>query len=255
MIELLSNFDPILDTLDIVVVAFLVYRLLVIVQGTRSVQIIYGFLVVFGAMALIELAELTTSLWLLNNILRELPLIVVILFQDEIRGALMRLGRGRFSYGRDGDDSQYIVEETVRAFSEMAQRRIGALVVFERKTGLADFAERATEVDAKLRAPILTGLFQTTNPLHDGAVIIRDGRIAAASAVLPLTERIVPAYFGTRHRAALGITEISDAIVIAASEERGELTLFVDGTFAENLSIDELRQQLYALLGINPRSH
>lgn len=253
MTELLGRFNPVVDVVDILVVAYIIYRLLLMVRGTRTVQTLVGFAVIFVGYALIELLELNTSSWLLRNMFRDLPLIIIILFQDEIRSALSRIGRGGWFYVTGIDDNQRIVDETVKATTELAAQRTGALIVFERKDGLADFAERAEEVDSRLSAPFLIGLFHPRHPLHDGAVIVRAGRIAAAAALLPLSDQQAPGYFGTRHRAALGLSERSDAVIVTVSEERGEVSIFVDGAFEENLKPDELRQRLYSLLGIRKK--
>jgi uncharacterized protein (TIGR00159 family) len=236
-----TNFDPVRDTLDVLLVAIGIYWLLLLIRGTRAIQILVGL----GALILLRVAadffELLTLAWLLDNFLGPAVLIVVILFQADIRRGLSRLGRGFFPSLSERQESQ-IVEEVVRAVQALAARRHGALIVLERATRLDDQIEAGTALDAAVTKDLLTSLFLPGSPLHDGAVLIQQGRISYAGAILPLTLRTdLPEGVGTRHRAAVGITEETDAVVIVASEETGAISVVMGGEMVRGLDAPRLR--------------
>jgi diadenylate cyclase len=188
--------------------------------------------------------ELLTLAWLLDNFLGPAVLIVVILFQADIRRGLGRLGRGFFPRLSERQESQ-IVEEVVRAAQSLSARRVGALIVLERRTGLDDQVESGTPIDAAVSKDLLVSLFQPTSPLHDGAVLIQQGRVSHAGAILPLTLRTdLPEGVGTRHRAAVGITEETDAAVIVVSEETGSIAVVMSGDMIRGLDAPRLREVL-----------
>jgi len=250
---LAANFDPIRDTLDIGLVAFAIYWLLLLIRGTRAVQILVGLIVLLAASAAAQYFELGTVRLLLEIFLPSAPLIIIVLFQHDIRRALARLGGGLFPSVSAEQESQ-IVEDVVRAAQALAQRRVGALVVLERETRLEDQIEGGTPLDAEVSKELLVALFQPHSPLHDGAVVIQGGRVARAGGILPLTMRTdVPEGLGTRHRAALGITEETDAVVVVVSEETAFISLVAGGEMLRNLDAPRLRGALTRVLASDRR--
>ncbi len=236
-----ANFDPVRDTLDVLLVAVGIYWLLLLIKGTRAIQILVGLGALIGLRVAADFLELLTLAWLLDNFLGPAVLIVVILFQADIRRGLGRLGRGFFPRLSERQESQ-IVEEVVRAAQALSARRIGALIVLERRTGLDDQVEAGVPLDAAVTKELLTTIFQPSSPLHDGAVLIQQGRISHAGAILPLTLRTdLPEGVGTRHRAAVGITEETDAAVIVVSEETGSISVVMGGEMIRGLDAPRLR--------------
>ena len=247
------NFDPIRDTLDIALVAFAIYWLLLLIRGTRAVQILVGLIVLMGASATSEYFELVTLRLILEYFLPSAALIIIVLFQHDIRRALARLGGGFFPSVSAEQESQ-IVEDVVRAAQALSQKRVGALIVLERETGLLDQIEGGTLLDAEVSKDLLVSLFQPYSPLHDGAVVIQRGRIAKAGGILPLTMRSdVPEGLGTRHRAAIGITEETDAVVVVVSEETSGISLVANGEMLRNLDAPRLRGALSRVLASDRR--
>jgi uncharacterized protein (TIGR00159 family) len=238
---LAANFDPVRDTLDVVVVAVGIYWLLLLIKGTRAIQILVGLGALIGLRVAADFLDLLTLAWLLDNFLGPAVLIVVILFQADIRRGLGRLGRGFFPRLSERQESQ-IVEEVVRAAQTLSARRVGALIVLERRTGLDDQVESGTPLDAAVSKDLLVSIFQPSSPLHDGAVLIQQGRVSHAGAILPLTLRAdLPEGVGTRHRAAVGITEETDAAVIVVSEETGSISVVMGGEMIRGLDAPRLR--------------
>ena len=247
-----SSFDPVRDTLDIALVALAIYWVLILIRGTRAMQVLMGIglLMLFRVFA--GAAELNTVTWLLDNFVAAAVLIVVILFQNDIRRALARVGRG-FSPRFSEREESRVVEEVVRACAELVRRRIGGLVVFERETRLEDLMEGGSPLDAAVSKDLVVSLFLPTSPLHDGAVVISHGRISNASCILPLTLRTeLPEGVGTRHRAALGITEESDAIAVVVSEETSTISLAQAGEITMQLDPARLRVALWDAFARGP---
>ena len=244
---LVSNFDPLSDTIDILLVAFGIYWLLLLIRGTRAVQILVGLLLLIGAYLASQAFGLQTLSFVLDNFLGS-AVIIIVLFQADIRRALARVGRGFFPSQSARQESQ-LVEEVVRAAQALAQKRVGALFVLGRETGLDDLIEAGTPLDSVVSKEILISIFLPYSPLHDGAVVIQDGRIAFAGTILPLTLRAdLPEGLGTRHRAALGITEESDAVVVVVSEETASISVVVTGNLIAGLEAPQLRVTLRDLL-------
>ena len=243
-----TGFDPIRDTVDIVIVAFGIYWLLLLIRGTRAVQILVGLILLAGASLASKAFDLATLQWILDNFLSSAVLIIIVLFQADIRRALARVGRGVFPAVSRREETQ-ILEEVVRAAQTLAERRVGALVALERETRLDDLVEAGTAVDAAVTKDLLTSIFLPPSPLHDGAVVIQDGRIAWAGCVLPLTLREgLPDGLGTRHRAAIGITEESDAVVVVVSEETSAISVVFGGELIRDLDGPRLRELLREIL-------
>jgi len=254
--EAISSFfsrEPLLiaiDIADIIIVAYVMYRVLLLIRGTRAMQMGIGLVLVYLVYQVARLAGFITLYRVLDQLLTYVVLIVVVLFQNDIRRALMRVGsRPLFRAGRSARESQ-VIEEVVKAAQELAEKRIGALIVFERDASLDEFIEHGTPLDAAVSKELLYSIFVPSyaNPMHDGAVVIRDGRVWEAGVFLPLTDsKKVDRSFGTRHRAAIGISEETDAVVVVVSEERGNCGLCFNGNIARDLDPNMLRQ---ALLGL-----
>lgn len=235
------------DWADILVVAFIIYEVLRLIRGTSSMQMLFGLAVVFGAYIFSSRFDLLTLNWLLGNFLSYFILILVILFQNDIRLALTRVAR--LSFGRTSPELLSAIGEVVRASFIMAEKRIGALIAFEREVGLKNYIDIGTTLDAKVSDDLLLSIFNTNAPLHDGAVVIHGGRLAAAACFLPLTtDDHLSRHLGTRHRAAIGLTRETDAAVVVVSEERGLVSLIIDGDVSVMFDQNELRDKLTSLL-------
>ncbi len=249
--NLFSSLRPI-DLLDIGIVAFIVYRFLLLIKGTRAMQMLTG-LGILGIGYYVSLwMELFTTHSLFTYCVDYLILIVVVLFQDDLRRALTHVGKNPFFSGASAEEAREMVDDIARAATRLAKERIGALVVIERETGLKNFIDTGSRIDARVKSELIYSIFVPTSPIHDGAVIITGGRIAAAGCFLPLSmDPNIDKRYGTRHRAALGLTEDTDAIVVLVSEEAGEAHLVKNGKITTNLSETEIRQSLGALLDIS----
>jgi diadenylate cyclase len=244
-----ARFDPLRDTVDILLVTAGIYWLLLLIRGTRAVQILVGLIVLIALSLASELFQLAALGMILERFLDFAVLIIVILFQNDIRRALARVGRGFFPSFAEERDIQ-IVEEIVRAAGTLSQRRHGALIVLERETNLSDMIEAGVHVDATLSKELLLSIFQPSSPMHDGAVIIQEGRVSSAGCILPLTVRTdLPEGLGTRHRAAVGITEETDALVIVVSEETSSISVVLGGEMLRGLDAPRLRVVLREVLG------
>jgi len=212
------------DLLDILVVAFVFYQLISIIRGTRSVQMVLGLLVLTFVYFMASILDLAALMWLMKTFLSSIFLIIIIVFQQDIRRALTQVGKTPFQ--RNLDILEKDIDEIIRTAFYLSKRRIGALIVIERESGMRDFVESGFEIDAKLSKELLISLFMPASPLHDGGVIINNGRIKTAGAILPLTQNpYVSKQYGTRHRAAIGISDETDAVVIVVSEETQNVSL------------------------------
>jgi len=239
------------DVLDIVAVAVVLYWILLLIRGTRAVQILAGLMILGFAYLFARGTELNTFGWILENFLGSIVIIVVILFQNEIRTALALVGTNPLT-GANPGEQKHLIEEVVKAAAALSNKRIGALIVVERSTGLKDYVEKGTAIDGTVGRDLLVSIFMPFSPIHDGAVIISGGKVAAARCFLPLTlnprlEKIL----GTRHRAALGLTEETDAVVVVVSEETGKISTAFEGKLYSRLEVDELKRMLEkAMVGI-----
>ncbi len=247
MLEQLANFR-LQDAVDILIIAFLIYRIIDLIRGTRAARMVLGLLILFLIYLSSRFFDLYTLNWILDNFLSSILLVIVVIFQNDIRRALTRVGSGPFFGGerRLGGEE---LEEIVRAVATLASKRIGSLVVLEREVGLSEYIEIGTTLDAAISKELLLSVFVTTSPLHDGAVILRKGRVAAAGCFLPLTTNPhVSKTLGTRHRAAIGLTEETDAVVIVVSEEEGSISLVNAGRITRDLDAGSMRSTLQKLL-------
>jgi diadenylate cyclase len=221
------------DVLDILLVALIVYRLLVAFRGTRAAQMLIGLAMLLAASLVARRFELHSLGWVLDNFWSFWAIALVVLFQPELRRALARVGQGRFLrvfVGSSRAERAHLVDEVARAAATLAARRIGALIVIERTAGLRQYAELGVPLDALASADLLESLFLPHSPLHDGAVLVEGTRISAAGCFLPLSRTAdVARAHGSRHRAALGISEETDAVAVIVSEETGRISLAVDG--------------------------
>jgi diadenylate cyclase len=232
------------DVLDIAIMSFLLYRALLILRGTRAFQILVGLLGVLLLYVLADNANLSSIHWLLEKFLVYIVLAIIILFQQDIRRGLARAG-GRLVPGFRSQGDSSLREVLVKACFSMASRRVGALIAIERDGSLEEFVEAGTRIDGVVSHDLLLSIFHPTSPLHDGAVVVQKGRLVAAQVFFPLSlSKDISRFFGTRHRAAIGLTEETDAITIIVSEERGTVSIVRGGRITPAQDANELRHQL-----------
>ena len=249
----LEIWQVIISVVDVIIVAYVFYKFFMLIRGTRSIQLLKGLAVVFIAYVLSDRLNLQTTRWLLNQAQLGLVVALPIVFQPELRRALEQLGRGRIFarsiFQVEEVDSGKLLGEVIRAVMTLSRKRIGAIIVFERETGLEDIAETGIKIDGMVSSEFLVNIFVPNTPLHDGAVLIRGSRVVAAACFLPLAEehQLGPE-FGSRHRAAIGITEHSDAIGLVVSEETGIISLANGGKLVRNLDEKTLREMLQMLI-------
>ncbi len=234
------------DVLDILVVAFVIYQLISIVRGTRSVQMLLGIVVLTVVYFMASILDLATLMWLLRTFLSSIFIIIIIVFQHDIRRALTQVGKSPFQRTTDVMDKD--IEEIISAVFYLSKRRIGALIILERDTGLRDYVESGFELDANLNKELLISIFMPVSPLHDGGVIISKRRIQTAGSILPLTQNpYISKRFGTRHRAAIGLSEETDAIILVVSEETRNVSLVQHGALTAVNDEIALRTSLRAI--------
>ena len=251
MFDTIQNFRYIWDTLDIVLVAFIIYYALTMIEGTRALQVLLGLILLFVLFYLSQ-GGLFTLNWILGQFLGSIILIVVILFQHDIRRGLAAIGRRPFLLKMSsGKTKESYVDEVVKASSYLANRQIGALIAIERNNSLADFIEIGMRIDSLLSRELIISIFNPASPLHDGGIIIVGDRIASAGSFFPLvTDPDLERELGTRHRAAIGLSAESDALVVAVSEETGTISLCIGGEITRGLDATSLHNQLLDALGI-----
>ena len=235
-----------IDYIDILIIAFLIYQLVLLTRQTQAIQVLKGLAVIIVASYASELIGLTALNWLLRSILNNGVIALLILFQPELRRALEQIGRSaKLDRTQAQDESERIVDEITQCLLRLSRRRVGALIVFEQRTGLKDVIETGTAIDSVISAPLLENIFEPNTPLHDGAVIIRGQRVAAAACVLTLSESSsISRDLGTRHRAGLGVSESTDAIVLIVSEETGIISMAKGGRLTRHLDAEAIRKQL-----------
>ncbi|HEY2986152.1 MAG TPA: diadenylate cyclase CdaA [Candidatus Binatia bacterium] len=237
------------DLLDIAIIAFIVYRLIHMMRGTRAMQMVIGLVVVLLVYVASQMAGLFTLNWVLDNFLGSIILVVIVIFQSDIRRALTQVGTAPLFSGPDRFERGQALEEITKAVVSMAGKHVGALIVFEREVGLNDYIEVGTPLDARVSGELVESVFVPRSPIHDGALVIRKGRMAAARCFLPLSvDANLSRDLGTRHRAAVGLTEETDAAAVVVSEEQGKISLVVDGKVTQDLDGPRLRGELQRLL-------
>jgi diadenylate cyclase len=238
------------DVVDILVVSFLLYEVLKLIRGTRAMQMALGGAVLIALFYGSRWAQLETVNWLIRNMVGYVVFAGIVLFQSDIRRALAHLGRAPFfRYFARAESAQESVEELVVAATMLSAQRVGAIVAIERQIGLRNYIEGGIPLDAVLTYDLLVSVFQLKSPLHDGAVIIQEDRVAAAACFLPLTVNPrLSKELGSRHRAAIGLTEENDSVAIVISEETGSISVAVDGDVERGLTPDQLRARLRTLI-------
>lgn len=238
----------VISIVDIVLVAILIYQFLVLVRGTRAAPMLVGVAVLALAFYFARLGELRTLNWLLSTLLPYVVFALIVVFQSEIRHGLANLG-SRISRMRSSTSAADVYDDVVLAANLFSQNQTGALIVIEREIGLRTYIESGVALDARLSYDLLATVFRPSAPLHDGAVIVQRDRIAAAACFLPLSMNpVLSTQLGTRHRAAIGITEETDAVAVVISEETGAISLAVAGNIERDLTVERLRERLSGLL-------
>ncbi|MBJ6361139.1 diadenylate cyclase CdaA [Paenibacillus sp. GCM10012307] len=253
----LTWIDWIKDMIDIGLVSFIIYKLFLLVRGTRAVQLLKGIFVLAAAWAISTWFNLYTLKWLMSQMFTfGIITVVLILFQPEVRRALEQLGRGKLFGRSNGADPQINeqINQLIQSLNYLSERKIGALIVFERQTGLNEYIESGIRMESNISSELLINLFIPNTPLHDGAVIIRGSQIMAAACYLPLSENpFISKELGTRHRAAIGISEVCDAISVVVSEETGQISLAVGGMVVRGIKQESLISKLFEEL--SPKSN
>lgn len=240
-----SRFD-LIDALDILIVSVMIYYLLKLASRSRAMQVLKGIGLVFVASRLTELLRLQAVTWVFNYLINAGALVLIVLFQPEIRRGLEQIGRGKIFDSLQSQQGMETSGELIRAMLNMSKQHVGALIVIQRKVKLGDIIETGTAIGGRVSAPLIETVFKTGTALHDGAMVIEGDTILAASCFLPLTSRQdLPQELGTRHRAGIGLSEVSDAVVFIVSEETGQISAVVDGKLMRNLSAGGIRRLLF----------
>ncbi|MEK4387760.1 diadenylate cyclase CdaA [Solibacillus sp. FSL W7-1464] len=243
--------DMIFKVLDVLLVWYVVYKALTLIKGTKAVQLLKGLLIVVLAKFATYVFGLDTLDWLLQEVIDWGFLAIIIIFQPEIRRALEQIGRGKIfqrTNNQQEDEQSRLIEAMKKSVNYMAKRRIGALISIEKDTGLNEYVETGIKMDAAISSELMINIFIPNTPLHDGAVIIQKNQIAASACYLPLSESaFISKELGTRHRAALGLSEVTDAITIVVSEETGAISITANGNLHRNLTITEFEELLRKL--------
>ena len=235
------------DIIDIIVVAFVIYELIMLTRQTRGSAVLKGLVLLLVIVGVSNLLGLTALNWLLMNVLATGTVVLVILFQPELRKALEQMGRGTVldKNREDKSEEARVVDEVIKCLTNLSRRRVGALIVFEQKTGLQDVIETGISIDGQVSAALLENIFEPNTPLHDGAVVVRGTRVMAGACILTLTEGAgISHELGTRHRAAIGISETTDAVVLIVSEETGIISIARAGKLTRHLDVKALRDVL-----------
>lgn len=237
------------DIIDFIIIFYIIYRLLLLIKGTRAIQMLTGFGIVILTFLLAKNFGFYTLYIMLRELLSPLVIVLIVIFQDDIRRALAHFGKNPFFSGISKIEDIHVIDEILKAAFSMAKKRMGAIIVIERETGLRNFIEEGVYLDAKVDSGLLVSLFLPYGPLHDGAVIIQGGRLRAAGCFLPVSQsRSIPKQYGARHRAALGLSEQTDAIIVVVSEETADVTLFIEGRVKKGMDQKALSSLILSLL-------
>ena len=254
-----KQFIRIMDIIDILIVAYAIYKLIKLVRETRAAQLIKGIILLLVAMQLSSLFNLYMVNYVLKNAMQVGVIAIFVVFQPELRRALEKMGRSKFSkvLSFDEDDieekNSHTVDQLCQAVKNLSDNRIGALMILERTTKIGDIIRTGVTLNSEVSAELLINIFVPNTPLHDGAVVIRDNKITAAACFLPLTQNSeLNIELGTRHRAAIGITETSDCVALVVSEETGKISLALEGTLTRNLTVESLERALSKIMSPEP---
>lgn len=246
-----SSDNFIFAVIDILIVTFIVYKIIQFMRQTRAEQLIKGIIIFFIVYFIAQLLHLNALKWMVSTVTVNFLVVIVVLFQPELRGILEKLGRSgitSFSISKsndENDDMLETIENICTAAESMQKTKTGALIIIEHKTMLNEIAHTGTVVDAKVSVNLINNIFFKNSPLHDGAMVVRNNRIYAASCILPLTQNIdIDSALGTRHRAAIGVSEISDAVVVVVSEETGNISVAIGGKLRRNFTKELLKTEL-----------
>ena len=237
------------DLVDFIIIYYLVYRMLLLIKGTRAIQMLTGFGVVILVFLLSRNFGFYTLYVMLKELLSPLVIVLIIIFQDDIRRALTHFGRNPLFSGANKREDIQVIEEICTAVFSMTQKKMGGIIVIERETGLRNYIEEGVIIDAKIDSELIISIFLPYGPIHDGAVIVQNGRILAAGCFLPMSQaRNLPKQYGSRHRAAIGLSEQTDAIVLVISEETADVSVVMDGKVKKGFNREELSKFMLSLL-------
>lgn len=250
--------DAIKEIIDILIVSYVIYQLILLLRGTRAIQLLKGIFVVVLTWAVSIWFHLNTLQWMMNQMFTVGVIALIIIFQPELRRALEQLGRGKL-FSRTTAEQDHLLHERIgqvlKAVNYLCQRKIGALIVFERETGLNEYIESGIRIGAEVSSELLINIFIPNTPLHDGAVILRQNELIAAACYLPLSENpFISKELGTRHRAGIGVSEMSDAISVIVSEETGQVSLAINGLVVRNIKEESLISKLFDEMKTKTRS-
>ncbi|PLY01093.1 MAG: TIGR00159 family protein [Desulfuromonas sp.] len=249
IVQFFQGFRWVLDLLDILLVAFIIYRIFLLIKGTRAVQMLLGLAVILIVYVASQVGELYTLHWILDNFLASIILVIIVIFQNDIRRALIHVGRNPFFADLSFREESVLIEELTKASISLAGKRHGALIVVERETGINDFLEVGVDLDARVSSELIQSIFLPGSPIHDGALVIQEGCLKRAGCFLPLSQDVsISKKLGTRHRAAIGLTELVDAVAIVVSEETGKVSIVVGGRLTRDLDSTALQRVLKRLL-------
>ncbi len=238
--------------LDLVLVWYVVYRVLLLIRGTKTVQVLVGLILIIIAFAVSKFLGLMTLSWILDYFVNSFIFILIVVFQHDIRRGLSKMGRNPFFHGISTLEEVFFIEELVKASSALSNKRVGALIVIEREADLTEFTEEGTAIDAKVNREMIMSIMHPSSPIHDGAIIVQDGRMTFAGCFLPLSSNPkISRELGTRHRAAIGVSEETDALVIVVSEETGKISFVMDGQITRDLDSNTLKKILQNTLGLS----
>jgi len=237
-----------IEILDIALIAFIFYKLLTLIKGTRAMEIFKGLLILIGGAILAQLMGLPTLTWLLKSFWMLWVMALIIVFQPELRTALSHLGSKRFFWGILTTFKNEFVDDIIGIIAIFSQKKIGSLIIIERETGLKDFIETGVKLNGEISYELLGTIFSTQSPLHDGAVVIQNNKVTAAACRLPISKNPrLPKSTGMRHRAALGLAEITDAVILVTSEETGKISLATEGKLIQEVELEDLREMILNL--------
>lgn len=242
----------ILTIIDIIIVSILAYYAFILIKGTKATRIFYGILVLAAILVLGRILKLETLNWVLSHLTTLVLVAIPIVFQPELRRGLEKLGRIKIFGGENIFEKRIkgrVINEILQAIKVLKQNKVGAIITLQRKTGLGEYIDTGTDLNSKLTSKLLLTIFYPKSPLHDGAVIVSGDKIISAGCILPLTDSEIGYQYGTRHRAALGLAERTDAVSIVVSEERGEASLVYDGKIREDLDLEKIEEELGNLFG------